>query len=85
MERLVAEEYILDTMTFFEGNRVQCAQRLASEPPCPLITRTCFAQHAIERLRLLGSACRVVSGLAPRSRRYSVVSIQAVSYCTDHV
>ena len=34
MERLVAEEYILDTMTFFEGDRVQCAQRLASEPLC---------------------------------------------------
>ena len=31
IERLVAEEYILDTIIFFEGDRVQCAQHLASE------------------------------------------------------
>ena len=31
IERLVAEEYILDTILFFEGDRVQCAQHLASE------------------------------------------------------
>ena len=47
MERLVAEEYILDTMTFFEGDRVQCAQRLASEPFCCLVLLPCYAQHAI--------------------------------------
>ena len=42
MERLVAEEYILDTMTFFEGDRVQCAQRLASEPLCLSFPLTCL-------------------------------------------
>ena len=40
IERLVAEEYILDTMTFFEGDRVQCAQRLASMPLCTCILPT---------------------------------------------
>ncbi len=29
MERLVAEEYILDTIQFFEADRVECAKRLA--------------------------------------------------------
>lgn len=29
IERLVAEEYILDTIHFFEGDRVECARRLA--------------------------------------------------------
>ena len=29
IERLVAEEYILDTLHFFDGDRVQCARRLA--------------------------------------------------------
>lgn len=29
VERLVAEEYILDTMTYFEADRVECAKRLA--------------------------------------------------------
>ena len=30
VERLVAEEYVLDTIHFFEGDRVQCARRLAA-------------------------------------------------------
>lgn len=38
IERLVAEEYILDTIIFFEGDRVQCAQHLASENPIPLVS-----------------------------------------------
>jgi hypothetical protein len=29
VERLVAEEYILDTLHFFDGDRVQCARRVA--------------------------------------------------------
>lgn len=29
IERLVAEEYMLDTMHFFEGDRVECARTLA--------------------------------------------------------
>ncbi len=29
VERLVAEEYILDTIHFFEADRVECARRLA--------------------------------------------------------
>lgn len=29
MERLVAEEYILDTIHFFDADRVECARRLA--------------------------------------------------------
>lgn len=41
IERLVAEEYILDTMAFFEGDRVQCAQRLASEPLRPTSPLAC--------------------------------------------
>ena len=36
----MAEEYILDTIAFFEGDRVQCAQRLASEPRCTCSLRT---------------------------------------------
>lgn len=33
IERLVAEEYILDTLHFFDGDRVQCARRLAMGAP----------------------------------------------------
>ena len=40
IERLVAEEYILDTIAFFEGDRVQCAQRLASAPRCTCLLCT---------------------------------------------
>jgi nuclear cap-binding protein subunit 1 len=29
MERLVAEEYVLDTVAAFEADRVECAKRLA--------------------------------------------------------
>jgi nuclear cap-binding protein subunit 1 len=29
LERLVGEEYVLDTIHHFEGDRVQCARRLA--------------------------------------------------------
>ncbi len=29
VERLVAEEYILDTLHYFDGDRVKCARRLA--------------------------------------------------------
>jgi nuclear cap-binding protein subunit 1 len=29
LDRLIAEEYILDTIYFFDGNRVDCAGRLA--------------------------------------------------------
>ena len=45
IERLVAEEYILDTLAFFEGDRVQCAQRLAGEllRPASPHTRSCAA------------------------------------------
>lgn len=46
IERLVAEEYILDTITFFEGDRVQCAQHLASEPTLkPACHRFTHAVH----------------------------------------
>jgi hypothetical protein len=47
IERLVAEEYILDTIAFFEGDRVQCAQRLAGEPcrTCLLLTAHCTSVH----------------------------------------
>ena len=38
IERLVAEEYILDTIIFFEGDRVQCAQHLASETSIPAVS-----------------------------------------------
>lgn len=34
MERLVAEEYILDTIHFFEADRVECAKRLAKGTAC---------------------------------------------------
>lgn len=30
IERLVAEEYILDTLHYFDGDRVECALRLAN-------------------------------------------------------
>lgn len=30
IERLVAEEYILDTMHYFDGDRLECAVRLAT-------------------------------------------------------
>ena len=30
IERLVAEEYILDTMHYFDGDRLECAVRLAN-------------------------------------------------------
>lgn len=30
VERLVAEEYVLDTVFYFEGDRVECAKRLAN-------------------------------------------------------
>ena len=29
LDRIIAEEYILDTISFFDGNRVDCAGRLA--------------------------------------------------------
>ncbi|KAK9846278.1 hypothetical protein WJX81_000837 [Elliptochloris bilobata] len=35
IERLVAEEYILDTLHYFDGDRVQCARRLAMGLPLP--------------------------------------------------
>lgn len=49
IERLIAEEYILDTMRFFEGDRVECAKRLArglSLPYAytPLLAETLFGQ-----------------------------------------
>jgi nuclear cap-binding protein subunit 1 len=42
IERLVAEEYILDTINFFEGDRVECARRLAKgafRPSCLHVNR----------------------------------------------
>jgi nuclear cap-binding protein subunit 1 len=35
VERLVAEDYILDTVFYFEGDRVECAKRLAHALPLP--------------------------------------------------
>lgn len=35
MERFTAEDYILDTIAFFEGNRVECAKQLAYRLPLP--------------------------------------------------
>ena len=35
VERLVAEDYILDTLFYFEGNHVECAKRLARALPLP--------------------------------------------------
>ena len=33
LDRLIAEDYILDTIFFFDGNRVECAGRLAYGEP----------------------------------------------------
>eukprot|EP00887_Chlorella_sp_A99_P001913 scaffold18.g1913.t1 len=35
VERLVAEEYILDMVAYFEADRVECAKRLANNLPLP--------------------------------------------------
>jgi len=35
IERLVAEEYILDTIHFYDGDRVECAKTLALGYPPP--------------------------------------------------
>ena len=47
IERLVAEEYILDTIIFFEGDRVQCAQHLASESFIPLASHRSGCGHPV--------------------------------------
>ncbi|KDD76839.1 hypothetical protein H632_c90p1 [Helicosporidium sp. ATCC 50920] len=49
LERLYVEDYILDTLTGFEGDRVECAKRLASGLPVPyafepLLCQTIFGQ-----------------------------------------
>ena len=36
LDRLIAEEYILDTIYFFDGNRVEAAGRLAFSVPLSL-------------------------------------------------
>lgn len=49
VERLVAEEYILDTLHFFDGDRVQCARRLAIGAPArhqsPEVLGLCWSRH----------------------------------------
>lgn len=49
VERLVAEEYVLDTCFYFESDRVECAKRLASGLPLqyayePLLCEVLFGQ-----------------------------------------
>lgn len=49
MDRIIAEDYFLDTLHFFEGNRVECAKRLARAMPLefpydPLLCEVIFSQ-----------------------------------------
>jgi nuclear cap-binding protein subunit 1 len=49
IERFIAEDYILDTIAFFEGNRVECAKQLAYRQPLPyayepLVCEVIFSQ-----------------------------------------
>ncbi|KAK9820118.1 hypothetical protein WJX72_006327 [[Myrmecia] bisecta] len=55
MERLVAEEYILDTIHFFDGDRVECARRLAKALPLPWSYEHLLAEMLFSQLLLLPS------------------------------
>jgi len=49
VDRIIAEDYFLDTLHFFEGNRVECAKRLARAMPLdfpydPLLCEVIFSQ-----------------------------------------
>ena len=58
LERIIGEEYILDSIRFFDGDRVESAVRLATgataETGNAALTKTCQA----ERLLLTSSGCR---------------------------
>ena len=54
LDRLVAEDYILDTIFFYDGSRVDCAGRLAYGKPhfCTLLVRqlsfVTLAMHSVK-------------------------------------
>jgi len=49
IERIIAEDYFIDTIHYFEGNRIECAKRLAKSMPIqypyePLLCEVLFSQ-----------------------------------------